>query len=323
MGEVLGLGCRHAPMILNPAQQWTEIRKNIFGRTPNYQPPAKLIEELGDDNGARQGKINQQLIVDTFSALRDKLHAWDRYVVIVVGDDQAENFKRENLPTFCLFTGSEVDGYPFHRAGAKINLWNAPQDAKYSFKSPSDLSWAMVAYLIREGFDISSATELNGWQWGLPHAHINPMMFLNQDGKLPILQLFVNCYGEEVGEGYPPRPTAKRCYELGQAIRRFLDSRPERVAIVASSSWSHGFLTHKFNCCQVDEEFDRRTLGWLKEGKGSKVAELTPEEIQQSGDHEFLNWVITLGVVGDKPAEIVDVLDAQSQVSFKVFAIWE
>jgi hypothetical protein len=50
---------------------------------------------------------------------------------------------------------------------------------------------------------------------------------------------------------------------------------------------------------------------------------LTPEEIQQSGDHEFLNWIITLGVVGDRPAEIVDVLDAQSQVSFKVFAIWE
>jgi aromatic ring-opening dioxygenase catalytic subunit (LigB family) len=310
-------------MILNPAEQWTEVRKNIFGHIPNYQAPAKLIEELGDDNGASQDKINQQRIVDAFATLRDKLHAWNPDLVIIVGDDQAENFRRENLPTFCLFTGSEVDGYPFHRPGARINLWNAPQDTKYSFKSPAKFARDMVACLIREGFDMSSATGLKGWEWGLPHAHINPLMFLNQEGKLPILPLFVNCYGEEAGDGYPPRPTAKRCYELGQAIRRFLDARPERVAIVASSSWSHGFLTHKFNRCQFDEEFDRRTLDWLKKGQGSKVAELTPEEIQQSGDHEFLNWIITLGVVGDRPAEIVDALDAQSQVSFKVFAIWD
>ncbi len=146
---------------------------------------------------------------------------------------------------------------------------------------------------------MSSATELKGWEWGLPHAHINPLMFLNQDGKLPVLALFVNWLGEEAGDGYPPRPTAKRCYELGQAMRRFMDTRTERVAIVASSSWSHSFLTHKFNLCQFDDEFDRRTLGWLEEGKGSKVATLTPEEIQQSGDHEFLNWIITLGVVGE------------------------
>jgi hypothetical protein len=50
---------------------------------------------------------------------------------------------------------------------------------------------------------------------------------------------------------------------------------------------------------------------------------LTPAELQESGDHEFLNWIITLGAVGDRPAEIVDVLDEQSQVSFKVFAIWD
>ena len=61
----------------------------------------------------------------------------------------------------------------------------------------------------------------------------------------------------------------------------------------------------------------------LKTGNGSKLAELTPEEIQQSGDHEFLNWLVPLGVLGNRPARIVDVLDEQSQISFKVFAIWE
>jgi aromatic ring-opening dioxygenase catalytic subunit (LigB family) len=323
MGEVLGLGCSHAPMILNPAEQWPEIRRRIYGGVPNYEAPPKMVEELGDDNGASRDKVNQQKIVDAFAVLREKLTAWNPDLVIVVGDDQVENFKRENLPTFCLYTGNEVDGYPFHRPGGKINIWNESQDKKYSFKSPGDFSKEMVKFLIRAGFDMSSATELKGWNYGLPHAHINPLMFLNQDGAIPVLPLFVNCYGEEAGDGYPPRPTAKRCYELGQAISKFLEGRDERVAIVASSSWSHSFLTHRYNLCKFDEDFDRRTLGWLKEGKGSNVAQFTPEEIQLSGDHEFLNWIITLGVVGDKPAEIVETLDDQSQVSFKVFAIWE
>ena len=47
------------------------------------------------------------------------------------------------------------------------------------------------------------------------------------------------------------------------------------------------------------------------------------EEIQKSGDHEFLNWLVPLGVLGDRPARIIDSLDEQSQISFKVFAIWD
>ena len=108
---------------------------------------------------------------------------------------------------------------------------------------------------------MASSSELRGWKWGLPHAHINPLLFLDPEAKLTILPLFVNCYGEEAGEGYPPRPTPQRCYELGQAIRRFIDTRTERVAVVASSSWSHSFLTHRFNCSAFDDAFDK--FAWL------------------------------------------------------------
>ena len=173
------------------------------------------------------------------------------------------------------------------------------------------------------GFDIASSTTLKGWKWGLPHAHINPMLFLDPEGKFPLLPLFVNCYGEEAGPGYPPRPTAARSDALGRAIRQFLDERRERVAVVASSSWSHSFLTHRLQCSAFDTEFDRRNLELLRRGRGSQLAALTPEEIYLSGDHEFLNWIIALGIVGDRPPEIVEVLDGQSQISFKVFAIWE
>jgi aromatic ring-opening dioxygenase catalytic subunit (LigB family) len=176
--------------------------------------------------------------------------------------------------------------------------------------------------LIRDGFDLASSSALQGWEWGLAHAHINPLVFLDPDGKFPLLPFFVNCYGEEAGPDYPPRPTPRRCYELGQGIRRFLDTRSERVAVVASSSWSHSFLAHKFQCREIDLAFDRRNLEWVRAGQGSKLAELSPEELQQSGDHEILNWIIALGIIGDRPAEIVDVRESHTQLAFRVAAVW-
>ena len=90
MAEVLGIGCTHAPMILNPPEQWVNIRKRLASTVPNYQAPPKLIEELGDDNGVSQDRKNHKRIVDAFQVLSDKLHSFKPDVVIVVGDDQAE-----------------------------------------------------------------------------------------------------------------------------------------------------------------------------------------------------------------------------------------
>jgi hypothetical protein len=95
------------------------------------------------------------------------------------------------------------------------------------------------------------------------------------------------------------------------------------VAVVASSSWSHSFLAHKFQCCAIDLDTDRRYLELLRRGAGSQLETLTPEEIQASGDHELLNWIIALGIIGDTPAEIVDVRESHTQLAFRVAAIWE
>jgi catalytic LigB subunit of aromatic ring-opening dioxygenase len=323
MTEILGIGCSHAPMILNPPEEWGRMRERIFSRVPGYHPPAELVAELGEDQGLGEDRRNQARIVEAFRVLHDRLHAWAPDVLMVIGDDQAENFQADNLPVFSLYTGTEVAGHPFHRPMAHVNLWNGAPETEFTFRCPDGFAIALRDHLILHGFDISSSTALKGWRWGLPHAHVNPLMFLDPHGKFPLLPLFVNCYGEEAGPGYPPRPTARRCYALGQAIRRFVDRRQERFAVVASSSWSHSFLTHRLRCSAFDTEFDRRNLDLLRRGRGSQLAALTPEEIYLSGDHEFLNWIVALGIIGDRPAEIVDALDAQSQISFKVFALWE
>jgi hypothetical protein len=61
----------------------------------------------------------------------------------------------------------------------------------------------------------------------------------------------------------------------------------------------------------------------VQSGRGSKLAELTPEALQASGDHELLNWIMALGIIGDKPAQIVDVRESHTQLAFRVAAVWE
>ena len=102
MAELLGLGCSHGPIILTPPEVWHKSRERIFGRNPNFQAPPQLIEALGDDNGLTQDRLDQQKIVDAFQVMRDRLHEWNPDVLLVIGDDQSENFKQDNLPPFCL-----------------------------------------------------------------------------------------------------------------------------------------------------------------------------------------------------------------------------
>ncbi len=63
MAEILGLGVSHGPIILTPPEVWHQGRERIYNRVPNYEKPAQLLEELGQDNGLSQDKADHQRIV--------------------------------------------------------------------------------------------------------------------------------------------------------------------------------------------------------------------------------------------------------------------
>ena len=140
MAELLGLGCSHGPIILTPPEVWAKGRERVMARVPGYEPPAQLLKELGDDNGLSQDISDHQKVVESFKVLRNRLHEWEPDVLMVIGDDQAENFLQDNLPPFCLYTGAEVDGYPFQRPAARTNLWDAAPETKFTFQCPKEFA---------------------------------------------------------------------------------------------------------------------------------------------------------------------------------------
>ena len=174
MAELLGLGCSHGPIILTPPEAWAKGRERIFARVPGYEPPAQLLEELGDDNGLSRDISDQQKVVESFQVMRDRLHQWEPDVVIVIGDDQAENFLQDNLPPFCLYTGAEVDGYPFQRGAARTNLWDAEPETKFTFQCPKEFSRDLRNFLIRDGFRHGIIQRAQGLGLGTGPRHHQP-----------------------------------------------------------------------------------------------------------------------------------------------------
>ena len=55
----------------------------------------------------------------------------------------------------------------------------------------------------------------------------------------------------------PPGPNPSRCFDIGAAVARVLADSPWRVALIASSSWSHAFLTAKHHWLYPDVTSDR------------------------------------------------------------------
>src|SRR3546814_11172903 len=100
-------------------------------------------------------------------------------------------------------------------------------------------------------------------------------LLMDEANPLPIVPLALNTYYA------PNQPTPRRCYALGQAIRRAVESYPEdiKVAVIASGGLSH-FV--------VDEELDR---GLIEASRTTDVA--APPSMagaeHNSGSRETLN----------------------------------
>ena len=103
-------------------------------------------------------------------------------------------------------------------------------------------------------------------------------MYLDYDRRgfdYPIVPFAINCYGRKVhrparracrcstamiaeADLDPPAPTPRRLFDLGAATARALAESPYRVALLASSGWSHAFLTAKNHFLYPDTPADRR-----------------------------------------------------------------
>jgi hypothetical protein len=298
-----------------------------------------MRQEWGDDEGASFARQHRDALADELRKVRNQLDEFAPDFVVVWGDDQYENFQEDLIPAFAVLAYESMEVQPWLNAAATGNVWDEAADTVHCIKGHKRGAKFLASRLIESGFDVAYAYK--PLHKPLGHAFVNSVMYLDWDRRgfpYPVVPFPVNCYGRRVvavrGEMEslaspvaeddldPPGPSPSRCFDLGAACARALRDSPWRVALVASSSWSHAFLTRKHHYLYPDTPADRELFAALERGDYATWRNRTLEQVEDSGQHELLNWFCLLGAMAELGRRVNEATFVESNVmnSNKVIA---
>jgi len=104
---------------------------------------------------------------------------------------------------------------------------------------------------------------------------------------------------------YPP-PTGNRCFNMGRAIRKAVESYPEdlKVMIFGTGGMSHQLQGPRAGL--INKEFDARFLDNLVRDPKANVALSHTEYLREAGSEgiEMVMWLIMRGALDEKVREV-------------------
>ena len=333
MGAILGLGLSHfGGFFFSDAEMGARITHALKrGKLPPHlndptRWPASMREEWGNDEGTAFAARHRADYFSGLKRIRQELDDFAPDAVIIFGDDQYECFREDLVPAYCVFVMKEFIARPYARArgigGGNPNIWNDPFDTAFRYRGADDVGRRLVTGLLGRGFDPAYAYKVPH-QDHLGHAFTNTLLYLDHERQgftYPIVPFAINAYGSalirekgglasdtivEASSDDPPGPNPKHLFDLGIALAEIITESPWRVALIASSSFSHGFLTAKHHFLYPDVETDRIRFAELKTGNYGAWRDLPLSTLEESGQHELLNWYPVIGAMnalGQKPS---------------------
>jgi aromatic ring-opening dioxygenase catalytic subunit (LigB family) len=203
----------------------------------------------------------------------------------VLTSDHVTNFFYHNAPMFCLAVSDTCTG-PAPKELSRLGV------RRSTLKVDTNMAKGLLHYGIDNGIDFSFSQEMI-----LDHAFMVPLSFITPRMDLPIVPLHINSL-------LSPRPSAPRCYRLGQQLGDYIRNHYQgKVAVLASGSFSGDIGGPKMG--SVDTSFDQQFFDKVKEGRPEEMVRLaTPETIERAGvANEILIWITLLGMMGNlKPS---------------------
>lgn len=308
MAEIVGaIYVGHSPFACyTPAEQW----KAMGARR-------KLRADVPVDSDA-ENQAKSDRIRSCFDDLRRQLEKMRPDALIIFGDDQLEAFDFANFPGVAIYVGSEFNGFA---KPLQARLPDVDKQEKSVVKCPEDLATAILTGVMARGFDPAFVMEPPKPEVGLGHAFLPPLASLtNLD--VPTVPILLNCY-------YAPQITGTRSWALGRAVAEAVEAAPMdiRVCVIGSGGLWH---TPMMADAYLDEDFDRRMLDLLREGRGADMAKLFDDYVApaddlsqrvdghghgtglpgargpQGGTREWCNWLAAAGATEGRPAQILD-----------------
>ena len=352
MAEILGLGLSHYPPLCLPDPEmsgilrWTLADDGIPAREKDPANwPAAMRAEWSTDQGTLAAAEHRRSMVAGFDRVRAALDAFAPDVVIIWGDDQYENFREDVIPPFTICAYEDLDLYPWGHAQAssmmkgKANAWGEDESKHYRLRGRRDIAKHLASGLLDAGIDVAYAYQPLHHA-SVAHAFTNAILYLDYHRKgyqHPTIAFPLNCYGRRVisTRGFltkigstvefdPPSPSPKRFMEMGAATARVLKASPWRVALLASSSWSHAFLCDKTWRLRPDTPLDRRLYAAMVEHDHDYWRTRPLAEVEEAGQQEVLNWWALVGAMEEIGARLTwsDFVETHIFNSNKVFATY-
>jgi protocatechuate 4,5-dioxygenase beta chain len=208
-------------------------------------------------------------------------------VAIVVYNDHANAFSLELIPTFAMGMAER-----FAIADEGFGRRPVPE-----VEGHPDLAWHLAESLILDEFDLTLVNQME-----VDHGLTVPLsVAYGQPAAWPcrVIPLAVNVVQ------YPP-PTGNRCYRLGQAIRRAIDSYPgaERVVIFGTGGLSHQLQGQRAGL--INTEWDARFLDLLVDDPEAAATITHLEYMREAGSEgiELVMWLIMRGAMNPRVRQV-------------------
>jgi len=208
-------------------------------------------------------------------------------VVFLVFNDHATAFSLDFIPTFAIACADEF----------------APADEGFGarpvpvVKGAPDLAWHIAQSVIEQDFDLTIVNRMD-----VDHGLTVPLsLMFGQPKEWPVkvIPFAVNVVQ------YPP-PSGRRCWNLGKAIAKAVESFPEDLNVQV---WGTGGMSHQLQGPRaglINSEWDRRFLDRI----GPKPEELAAishlEYVRETGSEgiEMVMWLIMRGALNDRVREV-------------------
>jgi gallate dioxygenase len=203
-------------------------------------------------------------------------------VILLVYNDHATSFDLRLIPTFAIGTGAEFQ----------------PADEGYGprpvppVQGHPRLASHIAQSVIQEDFDLTIVNEL-----AVDHGLTVPLSLMcgqPQAWPCPVIPFAVNVVQY-------PVPSGRRCFQLGQAIRRAIESYDEPLKV---QIWGTGGMSHQLQGPRaglINADWDNRFLDRLIADPAG-LSELPHiEYVREAGSEgiELVMWLIARGAMAD------------------------
>lgn len=219
---------------------------------------------------------------DGYPPVREWLREVRPDVAVVIYNDHGLNFFLDKIPTFAIGAAPQYEN--------SDEGWGLP--VLPAFPGNPEFSWHVIESLVGDEFDVTMCQEML-----VDHSFLVPMSLMwSEEPGWPIQAIPV-----AVNTVQYPQPTPARCYKLGKALRRAIQSyEPDlKVVVFGSGGMSHQLGGERAGF--INQEFDRMFMEKLVNEPEALTRYSISDIVKLAGTEgvELIMWLAMRGALGE------------------------